>query len=303
MHSKRNTFTRTLFAMFAISTLFTISMMVAAGDAGSGWMGRVADTTSLADLSIPGTHDSCALHEPLPGTAQCQKLSIAEQLNAGVRFLDIRCCNTGETFTIYHGIYSEGMTFNQVVAAVTAFLKAHPTESVIMSVKEENSNTGSAFNTVFQSYVKRNPGIWYLGTTVPILGEVRGKIVLFRRCNGACGIDASVWPDDTAFKNGVLMVEDNYKVDGSAAKWTAVISHLNSAKADISHSLFMTFSSGYTSGMFGLPNIINVSTDVNSRLSDYFKTSKVGHYGIIPMDFADASHCLQIISTNASLSK
>src|SRR5688500_16988143 len=57
----------------------------------SNWMGSLPDATNVAQLSIPGTHDSGARTEPVGGTAKCQNLSIADQLTAGVRYLDIRC--------------------------------------------------------------------------------------------------------------------------------------------------------------------------------------------------------------------
>ena len=65
------------------------------------WMKGVPDSRSLAHMSIPGTHESCALRVLL--NACCQTLSIAEQLNQGVRFLDIRCVNDKNQFSIAHG--------------------------------------------------------------------------------------------------------------------------------------------------------------------------------------------------------
>ena len=57
------------------------------------WMSAVNDSLKLSAISIPGTHDSGARYDPplLSGTAKCQDLTIREQLNAGTRFLDIRC--------------------------------------------------------------------------------------------------------------------------------------------------------------------------------------------------------------------
>jgi hypothetical protein len=51
------------------------------------WMSYASDTASLGDLTIPGSHDSGALYEPIAGTAKCQTLSILDQLNIGIRYL------------------------------------------------------------------------------------------------------------------------------------------------------------------------------------------------------------------------
>ena len=59
--------------------------------AGNDWMSPLDGGLLLSQLSIPGTHDSGARFEPLSRTAKCQTLTIGQQLDAGARFLDIRC--------------------------------------------------------------------------------------------------------------------------------------------------------------------------------------------------------------------
>src|SRR5579864_9502172 len=89
--------------LFGISAwLLTVSAFTAAAN-GSNWMASLDSHLLLSQLSIPGSHDTMALYEPFPGTTKCQNLSLAEQLMAGVRFLDIRCRHTNNAFAIYHG--------------------------------------------------------------------------------------------------------------------------------------------------------------------------------------------------------
>ncbi|WP_228453080.1 hypothetical protein [Chryseobacterium sp. CH1] len=73
----------------------------------NSWMAGLQDNISLSKISIPGTHDSGArIDAPVvSGTAKTQDLSIAEQLNAGVRFLDIRCRHIDNSFTIIMGLF------------------------------------------------------------------------------------------------------------------------------------------------------------------------------------------------------
>src|SRR5262245_33535864 len=100
-------------------------------------MAPLPDASTLAQLSIPGTHASAALYEPITGTAKCQRLTLAEQLAIGVRYFDIRCRDIADAFAIYHGPQDEMQTFDDVLATIFAFLDAHPSEAVMMSIKEE----------------------------------------------------------------------------------------------------------------------------------------------------------------------
>ena len=52
-------------------------------------MSKLKDETPLSALSIPGTHNSPTHHTALP-SVRCQAVGVKEQLNNGVRFLDLR---------------------------------------------------------------------------------------------------------------------------------------------------------------------------------------------------------------------
>src|SRR5205814_5545628 len=53
------------------------------------WMKSVNDSTPISTLSIPGTHNSPACLRALP-SIRCQAVSLREQLENGIRFLDVR---------------------------------------------------------------------------------------------------------------------------------------------------------------------------------------------------------------------
>jgi 1-phosphatidylinositol phosphodiesterase len=55
----------------------------------NSWMGKLRSDSPLSALSIPGTHNSPTCHTALP-SVRCQAKSLREQLDNGVRFLDIR---------------------------------------------------------------------------------------------------------------------------------------------------------------------------------------------------------------------
>lgn len=278
-------------------------------DSPADWMADLADARGVAELSIPGTHDSGALLEPFPGSAQAQRIAIADQLVAGVRYLDLRCRHYQDSFYIYHGPVDQDQTFDEVLATMTRFLDEHPGETVIVSVKEEaapSSNTRS-FEATFAAYVARAPDRWYLGDTLPRLGDVRGRLVLLRRFAASAaplGIDGSAWADDTTFSlitAASLRIEDVYIVTDNAAKWTAITALLAEARSGDAATLFLGYTSGYQT-IDGLPNIPIVAVDINARLDGLLADphTRNTRLGVLAMDFVTAPRARAIIATNAT---
>lgn len=272
----------------------------------SNWMGSIPDATNIAHLSIPGTHDSGARNEPVAGTAKCQNLSIADQLVAGVRYLDIRCRHIGNSFAIHHGAIYQNLNFTDVLNACIGFLDNNPTETIIMSVKEEHTATDNtrSFEETFDAYVQQNPSKWNLGDGVPTLGSIRGKIKLLRRfgSGNVKGIDATNWADNTTFtinnSAASLKVQDYYNVNDVNTKWSNVSALLNETNNDTSNKLYLNYSSGYKALIFGIPSITTVSNSINPKITTFFTNNTHGKYGIIAMDFIDAARSQLILNTN-----
>lgn len=271
----------------------------------SNWMSEIDDNKYLSQISIPGTHDSAALYETISNTAKCQNLTLDEQFNSGVRYIDIRCRSINDSFAIHHGPVYQHLNFNDVIDVCTDFLKKNPTETIIMSVKEEykSSDSEKTFEEIFRSYVEKNKSMWLLSDEIPKLGEARGKIVLLRRFSSEetpMGIDASGWEDNTTFtiENAAkLNIQDNYKVGDNKNKWSAIVSLYNGAKSSSDNSLYINYTSGYKS-IVGIPNITSVSNYINSNLLSYFNENTSGCFGISVMDFVNEDICREIISTN-----
>jgi 1-phosphatidylinositol phosphodiesterase len=272
----------------------------------SRWMSTIQGTKQLSELSIPGSHDSCAQREWFPATAKCQVLSISDQLSAGVRFLDIRCRNVHNKFEVFHGPIDQKISFQTVLSTCLEFLKIHPSECVILSVQEESCPIASTrtFEQVFDSYVNANKDQWYLDGTIPTLDEARGHLVLLRRFTAIDlpkGIPAEpcAWQDDATFWiRHSIRVQDNYIVKDNGLKWCAIQYLYQEAQTIGPNALFLNFTSGYKPGLFGIPNIKDVSNNINLELASYFQHSKRGRFGITIMDFADSQICTLIIATN-----
>lgn len=274
----------------------------------SSWMASLPDQVSLSQLSLPGSHNAAARYEHIGGTARCQALTISEQLHAGIRFLDIRCRHTDDGFVIHHGYVYQNMDFDDVMKSCTKFLEQYPSECVIMSIKEEYTpahNTRS-FEQTFDAYARRYAGKWYLGATVPTLQQARGRIVLLRRFTAQQlpkGIDASGgWGRNTTFtinsREARLRVQDQFVVPNDHAKWTCSTALLTEARDRNPDALYINFTSGYRPALFSIPNIKHVANTMGTYLKEYFTSHPRGRFGIIAMDFADASKSSLIITTN-----
>jgi 1-phosphatidylinositol phosphodiesterase len=264
-------------------------------------MSRIDDARSLADLRIPGTHDSGALHEPLAGLAKTQALTITEQLDAGVRFLDLRARIIDDGFWLYHGSLDQDQPFEDVFGAMYALLDANPSETIIASLKEEAPPDGAtkSFDAVFADYVARSPEHWDLRDTIPTLGEVRGKIILVRRFDAVTpvGIDAAPWADNATFSianASKLRVQDEYIVTNNEAKWTAITTLLDEPRDGT--TLFLDYASGYRPTDMGLSDILAVSTDIDARLEDRLRSPVAA--GVIVMDYVDEQLVTDLIATN-----
>lgn len=120
------------------------------------WMLTISPSKAITALSLPGTHDSGTYRGLGGDVAQTQTMTIAEQLNAGIRYFDIRVkhydgvagknCNSTYTSAncalhIYHGILPMGIVFERDVLRPTLqFLKSNPSETVLMRVAMETAS-------------------------------------------------------------------------------------------------------------------------------------------------------------------
>lgn len=183
----------------------------------AGWMGLLDDSLLVRDLSIPGTHDSAALESVVHfDVSATQQWKVEEQLANGVRFLDLRVKRKGDDeLAMWHGgdfIYdpyvsgsSDQLYFRKVVEMCVSWLEQHPTETVIVSVKDEEGAGDALGNRVYpiltqvnqQHNAPTNPnyhGMWHGHTVDCTLGQVRGRLILWKRFTNAGPADDATFP-------------------------------------------------------------------------------------------------------------
>lgn len=193
------------------------------------WMKRLADQKIINEISIPGTHDSASFYGG--DIVQTQSLSISNQLNSGVRFLDIRLRHINDVFAIHHGLVFQKQFFGDILNQVSDFLKLNPSEFVLMRVKEEYAAEGNnrAFEDTFSDYVNKYSDVIYTskgGHYFPSVSEVRGKIVFLDETptTGKYPLFGVI------YNNYNFNIQDEYKVGSNwdlYSKWEKVKKHLS----------------------------------------------------------------------------
>ena len=213
------------------------------------WMKNIDGSIPLSAINIPGTHDACTANVQTYSSdslnwAKCQKLFIREQLEVGIRSFDLRMKYKDGKLIMLHGsndgyvCHTEGpmsestnMKFEEVMEYYKDYLEKHPSETIIVTFKNDGGNydqTVEEFRKVLDKYNKTdNNGntintLMYdwdtlpEGKSVPTLDQVRGKVVAFSRLSdcfgGIYGPNLSHWDeryDSGDNKEGQLITNQN----------------------------------------------------------------------------------------------
>ena len=310
-------------AAFA-GTPMTETVEAKTADRSADWMADLDDGLRLNEIVLPGTHDSATQYVQLAFFSRCQALSVGEQLEAGFRYLDIRLGfdNARDMKTwelkLMHGFTSckagplpwgESLYLDAVLEQCYAFLKAHPTETVVFAVKQEHGDESvTELETWLNTYLKQNEDLWLLTDQLPTLGEARGKLVLLRRYEDEAGLGAEagiplLWPNQNGHEdvtkhtemtdNGScrLWVQDRYEY-GAEDKWTAFVNGLKEPAIG-ADDLSIHFLS--TKGTLAYGHPYYFARTLNARLKE-LPTEELR--GWIVIDFADADLAAHIWSAN-----
>lgn len=186
------------------------------------WMAGIDDDRTVRSLSLPGTHGSAAVHGG--HITANQTLSVTQQLNGGVRVLDLRLRHIDNVFALHHGPVFQQKFFGDALDEIQAFLKANPSETVFMRVKEEHEpeNTTRSFEDTFAAYFENyRPMIAVPDHGMQTrLSALRGKLVFLVdfRASRSFGLGY-----------GSFSIQDEFNVSSNwdvYRKWERVKTHL-----------------------------------------------------------------------------
>lgn len=251
------------------------------------WMKDVDDNTLITTMSIPGTHDSGATHSIFDVAGKCQDTTIKQQLELGVRFLDLRLQLVNNEFKIVHSFVDQKLKLKSVLKDISTFIKEYNTEFLIISIKEEanSKNSNLDFEEALFKEFKEYEDILCYNNLPNTLKEARGKIyILSRYANSSIGIKAySGWKDSTTFTIDNLYIQDNYCIDDLEIKKQDIIDTINYSKAN-NINLVLNFTSCYLDNAFPPTYAGTAALNINPWLIEYLNSEK-GNLGIVIVDF------------------
>lgn len=275
------------------------------------WMSSVDDSKLLSEINIPGSHDSATEHVELAFFSRCQDLSISEQLNAGIRYLDIRLGMEEGRMKLMHGftsakkgnIFSEDLFLEDVLKDCYQFLDDHPSETIIFMVKQEYGDDSiDEFQHLLHEIIQKNQSYWYLNDEIPLLKQVRGKLVFMRRYPDAAGLNERSgihmeWHEPggydgiayESFAKHDCLVQDMYELEVNE-KWKVY----NYALKKEFNGVSIHFLSTKGSLTYGHPYYY--AYHLNQRFLDQTLENKT--YGWIIFDFVNAEIAQHVYQTN-----
>lgn len=298
-------------------------------------MSRLPDQKKLVLINIPGTHDSCAFHMNRLGLdfATCQYHNIKEQLEIGIRKLDIRIASRNQYFEqdediiTCHGMCDcyvssnfcdfRKVTYKSVLFDVMDFLEKNPTETVLLATYKGRGDIQFLRRSqeIFFKYCG-NIAIKYNNDIT--LGEARGKIIYiteyidsqkdikdFKPINkdlidgtGIDNVHKAYYNCETFKINGaskVLEMKDMFNKFNYTLQNAEIGERNKTIKFPISYSVSCTGEHDII-----LPYPITQANRVNTYLLKYGVLKKGYYYGWLNLDFADAEVTSRFIDTNFS---
>jgi 1-phosphatidylinositol phosphodiesterase len=186
------------------------------------WMSAFSNSTSLTSLPIPGTHNTMTSSAALAPIYQCQNHQLAVQLEAGIRYVDIRGVAINNELYIYHWPDYTGFSYTDVLKTLFSFLRKNPSEVILMRLKEESSaiNSTMTFEELFNYYRLTDPEtapgcaehFWVPPTpgpiAIPTLGDLRSKILIIQN------FGPNPAPYGIKYESPLLVIEDDYELSG-----------------------------------------------------------------------------------------
>ncbi|MCV3728532.1 hypothetical protein OF376_01980 [Ureaplasma miroungigenitalium] len=278
------------------------------------WMAEIPDDRSIFSLSIPGTHDSTMYN----GTgiaytfgsayAQTQYFNFGNQLNMGIRAFDLRINADG---WLVHGITYSKQKFEDAMQEFANFLQQHPTEFVIIRVKDENfdvnnHNTATKANQNYENVLNKfnqylyNPNGRSFSDLKYDKGfnvkEFRGKMVILNHWHHMV---------NTSSKGGFMFrsvaygatIQDKYEGLNSVDEKVSLITNMMQQTSDQNRddeAFYVNFTS-IANSWRPFASARNINPKVNAFLN---KEDTLHSLGLVYMDFPGPSLIQAIYKTN-----
>jgi 1-phosphatidylinositol phosphodiesterase len=252
----------------------------------TNWMRKLKDEQLVSLVSIPATHDAGTALGRL-GYTRCQVLTIPAQLAVGVRGLDVRLRLVDRDLSIYHAEEPQKVRFADVMRGLSDFLKAHPSEFIVMRIREEAKaiRPTESFEAAFARYTEPYGSLFFKAssrTEIPSVGALRGKILLLDNYGKL--------PNAVDYPNAAMSVQDDYDTSDMEHKYQEIIAKFEDALNQKGGAVWQV---NYTSSCNAVVDQLANAKAVNAKVLDFLRGKK-GNLGLVLFNFpsVDAIHAV-----------
>ncbi|OHT16482.1 hypothetical protein TRFO_02763 [Tritrichomonas foetus] len=300
----------------------------------SDWMGIFSGTTQpsgvyqrvnnfenrrLLDIIMPGSHDAAVNLDVNSFAARAQGMNILNQLNSGVRFLDLRVRPSARAsqpikLQTFHAPLEflaklhmfKGQTFSEILDQVNQFLDNHPTEIVIFKVKPLAEYVTNIAQRIM-AQIDNNPSLKNKLIKKPSISEENLKSKTYQNLVVANKRLLIIFESETVTNNYVYSKNLLYSNPPLATSRDDLVNRLKSnLPVRTNHLLqnkFVLFHWTITYTPFKLFGIRSITESLEQNLnffdtirSEIFPMNKL--FQIIMMDFVNPNKCKRVIILN-----
>ncbi|KAL2885198.1 1-phosphatidylinositol phosphodiesterase [Ceratocystis lukuohia] len=272
------------------------------------WMAKIDDNVALSSLSIPGTHNSMT-DQFRSSLIQTQNVPLVDQLNGGIRYVDITALYKNHILGVYHGLVYTRYTLADVLNTIQDFLRYHRGETILLRIQGgsvlDDTKTLVKFieGKVTSDAIVDDKAVPYFytrdsdDTTIPTLGEVRGKIVILHDFKTSTNTHYGLaWSSLTVSNYNKKLAAGPYFVE---SRWTDVKDRLSKDPSAYPNKLRIT----HTTASIGASPIHMAARNspdagMNALLGQYLKKEEGRCFGIIVMDFPGQYLVREILKLN-----
>lgn len=253
------------------------------------WMSFISDTNLISVLSIPGTFNSAGFNTNKPELqSQYPTYTFVKQLENGIRFFDIRLKVNKDDKSKLGFFYKEDLNldFSVFLNDISAYFKKHPTEGVLIRVKNEGNSNSTDFSEAFDGYLTNTDymNLFMFRKEIPTLKDLRGKIWIFSDFKWETTPEYNEWKRTINQEGGPVSAEEKQKK--IREQFT------KSSKDTDQNNIFVNFLNIET------PNKSVVEV---SKLTEKIPTEFKGRLGIIPMTYPVQATIDHILTQNYNI--
>ncbi|RBR21250.1 uncharacterized protein FIESC28_04989 [Fusarium coffeatum] len=278
------------------------------------WMADIPDDVYLSSLSIPGTHDTMT-YEIGTEVLQCQNWNLTMQLEAGLRYFDIRARVRDDELHIYHANGYTGFSFEDVIGYMNDFLDENPSETIVMRLKQEGGRIGDnntlSFEDAFNQYPLGDRLYNYSATApLPKLGDLRSKIFVLENFPARRG-----GPYGPKWEGPQMVLEDKWIIPDIyhlSDKWTAIRDALElAATAPLDNEILYLAHISASVGVLPIEaaagpmnrTVTGMNDMTGQWIKDFEDNPDTSRTGIVIIDFPGRKFIEAILRWNNSLKK